>query len=77
MEPRSAGNGGSGNQRKGTQMVALIVLLLLLLLLGGLGFAAHVLWYVLIAALIIWAIGFFIGGAADATAGGRRGWYRW
>jgi len=56
-------------------MIALVVLLLLLLLLGGFGFAAHVLWYVLIAALIIWAIGFFVGGAADA--GGRRGWYRW
>ncbi|HEU4703393.1 MAG TPA: hypothetical protein VFS37_13000 [Conexibacter sp.] len=56
-------------------MTALIVLLLLLLLLGGLGFAAHVLWYVLIAALIVWVIGFFVSGAADA--GGRRGWYRW
>lgn len=58
-------------------MVALIVLLLLLALLGGLGFAAHVLWFVLIVALAIWLIGFFVGGAADATAGGRRGWYRW
>jgi len=55
-------------------MVALIVLLLLLVLLGGLGFAAHVLWWILIAALVIWAIGFLVGGAAD---GGRRGWYRW
>jgi hypothetical protein len=58
-------------------MVAIVVLLLLLLLLGGLGFAAHVLWYILIAALVIWAIGFFIGGAADSVGGGRRGWYRW
>ncbi|HEX4805239.1 MAG TPA: hypothetical protein VFU94_05005 [Conexibacter sp.] len=58
-------------------MVALIVLLLLLAILGGLGFAAHVLWYVLIAAVILWLIGFFIGGAANAGAGGRRGWYRW
>jgi hypothetical protein len=56
-------------------MVALIVLLLLLALLGGLGFAAHVLWYILIIAVVLWLIGFFIGGAADA--GGRRGWYRW
>ncbi|HZV75978.1 MAG TPA: hypothetical protein VFF79_19890 [Conexibacter sp.] len=56
-------------------MVALIVLLLLLAVLGGLGFAAHVLWFILIAAVIVWLIGFFIGGAADA--GGRRGWYRW
>ena len=56
-------------------MVALIVLLLLLALLGGLGFAAHVLWYILIIAVAVWLIGFFVGGAADA--GGRRGWYRW
>ena len=34
-------------------MIALVVLLLLLLLLGGFGFAAHVLWFVLIAALVI------------------------
>lgn len=56
-------------------MIALVVLLLLLLLLGGFGFAAHVLWFILIVALVIWAIGFLVGGAADA--GGRRGWYRW
>jgi hypothetical protein len=58
-------------------MVALIVLLLLLLLLGGFGFAAHVLWFILIAALVIWAIGFLVGGAGTAAGGGRRGWYRW
>jgi hypothetical protein len=58
-------------------MVALIVLLLLLAVLGGLGFAAHVLWFVLIAALVIWAVGFLVGGAG-AAAGGRRRWYgRW
>lgn len=57
-------------------MIALIVLLLLLLLLGGFGFAAHVLWFVLIVALVVWAVGFFVGGAG-APAGGRRGWYRW
>ena len=56
-------------------MVALVVLVLLLALLGGLGFAAHVLWYVLIFALLLWLIGFFVGGTA---MGGRRRWYgRW
>jgi hypothetical protein len=54
-------------------MVALLVLLLILALFGGLGFAAHFLWFVLIAALVLWVIGFFVGGAA--SAGGRRGWY--
>lgn len=57
-------------------MVALIVLLLILAILGGLGFAAHVLWIVLIAALILWVIGFLIGGV-EAGAGRRRRWYRW
>lgn len=56
-------------------MVALIVLLLILAIFGGLGFAAHFLWFVLIAAVLLWLIGFFIGGAG---AGGRRSWYgRW
>jgi hypothetical protein len=56
-------------------MVALLILLLILAVFGGLGFAAHVLWFVLVAALILWAIGFFIGGVEHA---GRRRWYgRW
>ena len=56
-------------------MVALIVLLLILAIFGGLGFAAHFLWFVLIAAVILWLIGFFVGGTA---MGGRRRWYgRW
>ena len=55
-------------------MVALVALVLILALLGGLGFAVHVLWYVLIVALLLWAIGFLVGGAA----GGPRRWYgRW
>jgi hypothetical protein len=58
-------------------MVALIVLLLILAIFGGLGFAAHVLWWVLIAALVLWAIGFLLGGAGAGAGGGRRGWYRW
>ncbi len=57
-------------------MVALIALVLILALLGGLGFAVHVLWYVLIVALLLWAIGFFIGGA-PAGGGGRRWYGRW
>lgn len=57
-------------------MVAIIVLLLLLALLGGFGFAVHFLWFVLIVAVILWLIGFFIGGV-DSAVGGRRRWYRW
>ncbi len=59
----------------GSKMVALLVLLVILLVLGGLGFAVHVLWYVLIAAIILWVLGFFLGGVDTGTR--RRGWYRW
>jgi hypothetical protein len=54
-------------------MVALLALLLILAIFGGLGFAAHVLWYVLIFAILLWLIGFFVGGVADG--GGGRRWY--
>jgi hypothetical protein len=57
-------------------MVALIVLLLILALLGGFGFAAHFLWFVLIVALALWVLGFFVGGVEASV--GRRRWYgRW
>jgi hypothetical protein len=57
-------------------MVALLVLLLILALFGGLGFAAHFLWIVLIVALVLWALGFLIGGVESGV--GRRRWYgRW
>jgi energy-coupling factor transporter transmembrane protein EcfT len=55
-------------------MVALIILLLILAIFGGLGFAAHFLWFVLIAAVVLWILGFFVGG----IGAGRRRWYgRW
>jgi len=53
-------------------MFALLVLLLILAVFGGLGFAAHFLWFVLIAAVILWALGFLVGGM---ESGGRRRWY--
>jgi hypothetical protein len=59
-------------------MVALLVLLLILVVFGGLGFAAHLLWFVLIAALVLWALGFLIGGVGAGAGAGRRRWYgRW
>jgi hypothetical protein len=57
------------------RLVALIALVLILALFGGLGFAAHVLWYVLIVAVILWLLGFFVGGVAGG--GGRRWYGRW
>jgi len=57
-------------------MVALLALVLILAILGGLGFAVHVLWFVLIFAVLLWLIGFFVGEMP--AAGGRRRWYgRW
>jgi hypothetical protein len=57
-------------------MVALLILLLILALFGGLGFAAHFLWFVLIVALALWVLGFFVGGVESGI--GRRRWYgRW
>jgi len=55
-------------------VAALIVLVLVLLIFGGGGFLGagmHILWWILIIGLILWAIGFFMRG----TSGGR--WYRW
>jgi hypothetical protein len=58
-------------------MVALVILLLIIAVFGGLGFAAHFLWFLLLAALVLWALGFFIGGV-ESGIGGRRRWYgRW
>ena len=57
-------------------MFAFLVLLLILALFGGLGFAFHFLWFVLIAALFLWGIGWLIGSGEAAYA--RRRWYgRW
>jgi hypothetical protein len=49
---------------------ALLALVLILILFGAGGAVFHLLWYVLIAALFIWAIGFLL-----SSAEGR--WYRW
>ena len=57
-------------------MVALIVLILLVAILGGAGFAAHLLWWVLLIAVALWLLGFFVGGVDSGV--GRRRWYgRW
>ena len=38
----------------------LLMLLLIILVVFGAGFALHVLWWVAIAALVLWLIGFFL-----------------
>jgi hypothetical protein len=41
-------------------MLLMLLLLLVVLVLFGAGFALHVLWWVAIAALVLWVVGFFM-----------------
>ncbi|MFL6114386.1 MAG: hydrophobic protein [Catenulispora sp.] len=55
-------------------MAVIIAVLLIALILGGLGFAAHVLWWIALVVFIAWLIGF--GFSGGELAGTRRRWYR-
>jgi hypothetical protein len=57
-------------------MVPLLLVLLLALVLFGAGFALKILWWIAIAVIVIWALGFLFRSSAGA-GGGRRRWYRW
>jgi hypothetical protein len=52
-------------------MVLIAAVLLLALILGGIGFAVHVLWWIALAVLVVWLLGFLFRG------GPRARWYRW
>jgi len=41
-------------------MLLMLLALLIILIVAGAGFALHVLWWVAIAALIVWLIGVFV-----------------
>ncbi|MER7622212.1 hydrophobic protein [Streptomyces sp. NPDC126503] len=51
-------------------MVPLLLVLLIVLVLFGAGFALEVLWYVAIAVLVLWLLGFLMRGSGSR-------WYRW
>ena len=55
-------------------MILLALALLLILLLAGVGFTLHVLWWVAVALLVLFLLGFLFSAAE-----GGRGWYgrRW
>jgi hypothetical protein len=56
-------------------MLIVLVALLIVVLLGAAGFALHILWWIAIAALVIWLLGFLLRvGEADRP---RRRWYYW
>ncbi len=57
-------------------MGVILAVLILALILGGLGFAAHVLWWIALVVFVAWLVGF--GFSEGAGTGGRRRWYgRW
>ncbi|MGW7003354.1 hydrophobic protein [Streptomyces sp. NPDC054933] len=56
-------------------MVPLLLVLLLALVLFGAGFALKILWWVAVAVLFIWLLGFLVRSTDSAGARGR--WYRW
>jgi hypothetical protein len=41
-------------------MMLMLIALLIILIMFGAGFALHVLWWVAIAALVLWLVGFFL-----------------
>ncbi|MFD5427728.1 hydrophobic protein [Streptomyces sp. NPDC127084] len=56
-------------------MVPLLLVLLLAVILFGAGFAVKVLWWLALAVLVLWLLGFVM---RSNPAGGSRGrWYRW
>ncbi|MFE6049862.1 hydrophobic protein [Kitasatospora sp. NPDC056446] len=55
-------------------MLLLVLVLLLALILGGAGFAIHILWWIALAVLVVWVLGFVFTGSGG---GSRRRWYRW
>ncbi|WP_037606256.1 hypothetical protein [Streptacidiphilus rugosus] len=57
-------------------MLILVLVLLLAIVLGGIGFAVHILWWVALAVLVLWLLGFVARGG-DRVGGGRSRWYRW
>jgi hypothetical protein len=58
-------------------MAVILVALLVVLILFGLGFAIHVLWWLAVAALVIWALGFFVRVGETIARPRRRRWYNW
>ena len=58
-------------------MAVILVALLVVLILFGLGLAIHVLWWLALVALVIWALGFFLRVGETIARPRRRRWYNW
>jgi hypothetical protein len=57
-------------------MLVIVLALPVVLILFGLGFTLHVLWWIAVAALAIWLLGFLFRAGGTAI-GPRRRWYYW
>lgn len=55
-------------------MAIVLVALLIIILLGAFGFALPILWWIAVAALAIWLLGFVFRVGARPR---RRRWYYW
>lgn len=66
---------GTRPAREVLTMMAVLLVLLLALILFGAGFALKVLWWVALAVLVVWLLGFVMRGTT--TSGSRSRWYRW
>ena len=58
-------------------MAIILIALLVVLILGGLGFLVHVLWWLALAALVIWLVGFLLRTGERASGRRRNRWYNW
>ncbi|MBA2946630.1 hydrophobic protein [Streptomyces himalayensis] len=56
-------------------MVPILLVLLLALVLFGAGFAVKVLWWIALAVLVVWLLGFLT--RSTTATGTRSRWYRW
>jgi len=56
-------------------MVPILLVLLLALILFGAGFAVKALWWIAVAVLVVWLLGFVMRSTTAGGGGGR--WYRW
>ena len=56
-------------------MAIVLLALLVILILFGLGFALHVLWWIAIAALVLWLLGFVLRTGESAGRSRRRRYF--
>ncbi|MET9441092.1 hydrophobic protein [Streptomyces sp. NPDC006610] len=56
-------------------MIPLLLVLLLAVILFGAGFAVKILWWIALAVLVLWLLGFV--ARSTSAGGGRSRWYRW